>query len=308
MKKELLLLVAVLCSSVSTAHRQDQMVVSTEAGLVHGDDHEGAQDFQLKVGDVAMTVSPRQGGKILSFRYKEQEIISQSKFPESFGSTFWTSPQKEWYWPPVAEFDKMPYSIEEKEGAIVLTSQISGKLKYRIRKTFSTDSKDGAFVVTYSIINESDEVRQVAPWEITRVANDGGLIFFQAPLKGITPVGLMSFEAKYGNVWYRPDEAKDNRKINADGKGWLAYTNHGLLLLKRFDDLDASQPTPDEAEIQVYVNRGKTYIELESQGAYTTLQPKEELNWTVRWYLLPVKGAAEPSAQLKKIVRNIIIK
>ena len=61
---------------------------------------------QLKVGDVTMTISPRQGGKVLSLKYQDQEVISQSKFPESFGSTFWTSPQKEWNWPPVPEFDK----------------------------------------------------------------------------------------------------------------------------------------------------------------------------------------------------------
>jgi len=260
---------------------------------------------ELKVGDMSMTVSPRQGGKVLSLKYKDQEVISQSKFPESYGSTFWTSPQKEWNWPPVYEFDKMPYSVEEINGSLVLTSEISEKLKYRIRKTFRADEKDGCFVVTYSIINESGEVRQVAPWEITRVANDGGLIFFDAPLKGITPAGLMPFEAKYGNVWYRTDEANDNRKINADGKGWLAYVSNGLLLLKTFDNLQPADPAPGEAEIQVYVNRGKTYIELESQGAYTTLQPKEELNWTVRWYLVSVEGMSEPSARLKKIVRNM---
>ena len=71
--------------------------------------------------------------------------------------------------------------------------------------------------------------------------------------------------------------------MNADGKGWLAYLNNGLLLLKKFDDLSPTQPAPGEAEIQVYVNRGKTYIELESQGAYTNLAPGESLTWTVRW-------------------------
>lgn len=93
-----------------------------------------------------------------------------------------------------------------------------------------------------------------------------------------------------GAVWYQPDVADQNRKINADGKGWLAYYNHGLLLLKKFQDLDVSQPAPEEAEIQVYVNRGKTYIELESQGVYTTLEPDQSLTWTVRWYLRRVNG------------------
>jgi len=74
--------------------------------------------------------------------------------------------------------------------------------------------------------------------------------------------------------------------------------------VKQFEDLVAGQPAPDEAEIQVYVNRGKTYIELESQGAYTTLQPGDELNWTVRWYLQPCKDTS--SAALLQQVKNLI--
>ena len=82
------------------------------------------------------------------------------------------------------------------------------------------------------------------------------------------------------NVWYQTDEAGQNRKINADGKGWYAYYSNGLLLLKTFEDLKPEQPAPDESEVQVYMNRGKTFIELECQGAYTTLKPHEQLNWT----------------------------
>ena len=272
---------------------------------------------QLKAGDVTMTIYPTKGAKIMSLKYKDQEVISQQTAPESFGSTFWTSPQKEWNWPPVQEFDKGVYQVEDAithhPSSITLVSEVSPKLKYRIRKTFAVDDtfpqsgeSGGGFVVTYSIINESDETRQVAPWEITRVANDGGVIFFDAPLDGITPSGLLPFTSAHGAVWYQPDEAGQNRKINADGKGWYAYCNHGLLLLKVFDDLKPAEPAPGEAEIQVYVNRGKSFIELESQGAYTTLKPHEQLSWTVRWYLLPVKGDATPSQQLLKTVRNIL--
>ena len=180
-------------------------------------------------------------------------------------------------------------------------------MKYRIRKEFAADDTQGGFIITYSIINESDETRQVAPWEITRVANDGGVIFFDAPLDSITPAGVLSFKEGHGAVWYHPDETGENRKINADGKGWYAYCNKGLLLLKTFDDLKSQTsqltPAPGEAEIQVYVNRGKTFIELEAQGAYTTLKPHEALSWTVRWYLLPVADSAEPSAELMKNVK-----
>ena len=247
-----------------------------------------AQTREVKVGDVTMTINPEKGAKIMSLKYQDQEVISQLRWPESFGSTFWTSPQKEWNWPPVFELDKGVYEVTEKDGHLVMTSPVSEKLKYRVRKDFSTDAKDGAIVITYSIINESGEERKVAPWEITRVPN-AGVISFDAPVESIWPAGLMAFKTKNGLACYEADEAAENRKVNADGKGWLSYENNGLVLTKKFADLKAGEPAPGEAEIQVYVNRGKTYIEIESQGAYTTLAPGKSLDWTVRWYLAKAK-------------------
>ena len=293
MKKQLLLLtvaVVVGCSAASAAVLAEPQ-----------DDGK----YCLKVGSLSMTIDAQKGGKILSLKHGDAEIISQLRWPESFGSTFWTSPQKEWNWPPVPEFDKQPYTVEQKGDTLVLTSGVSEKLQCSVGKVFAVDPADNAIVITYSIKNESDVARKVAPWEITRVANDG-VIFFDAPTDGITPAGLMNFEGKYGAAWYKADEAPQNRKINADGHGWLAYCAKGLLLVKQFDDLEASQPAPDEAEIQVYVNQRKTYIELESQGAYATLQPGEQLSWTVRWYLLPVAESAEPSETLLQKALGVI--
>ena len=54
------------------------------------------------------------------------------------------------------------------------------------------------------------------------------------------------------------------------------------------------------------MNRGKTFIELEAQGAYTTLKPHEALSWTVRWHLLPVAGDAKPSAELLNTVKKLL--
>ena len=263
----------------------------------------GDQVFTLKNGNLTMTINPDKGGKILSLKYQDQEVLSQSRWPESFGSTFWTSPQKEWNWPPVPEFDKQPYTIQKKEDTrLSITSSISQRLGLRVGKDFQTDKNDGAFVITYSIKNEDKEPRRVAPWEITRVPNADGQIFFEA-VDSIWPAGLISFEQANGAVWYKTDEAPQNRKVNADARGWLAYVADGLLLVKRFQDLKGNEPAPGEAEVQVYVNRGKSYIELESQGAYTLLQPGESLQWTVRWYLMPVDTANKKDI-MRRINRN----
>ena len=294
------------CTIRNNPDRKLQQIIDKHCFQQLDEFRQDQKRLKLSIGNVTMKIDAENGGKIMSLKCGGQEVISQSRWPESFGSTFWTSPQKEWNWPPVPEFDKQPYTVEERDGHLIMTSPVSPRLGFRIRKDFSTDAKDGAIVVTYSIINESDQERQVAPWEITRVFNDGGLIFFDAPLDGITPAGLMDFKAEYGAVWYKTDETNENRKINADGKGWLAYANKGLLMIKKFDDLKPTDPAPDEAEVQIYVNRGKAHIELESQGAYTKLKPQEQLNWTVRWYLLPYEGEPVPSKQLLKTVRQTI--
>ena len=262
------------------------------------------QNYHINVGNLHMTISEN-GGKILSLKYNETEVISQSRWPESFGSTFWTSPQREWNWPPVSEFDKQPYTIEQNDDAIIMASQPSSRLGLKVSKKFTTDKKHKAIVITYSITNVTDTVRSVAPWEITRVPN-GGLIFFEAPKESITPADLLPFQFAHHAAWYQADASNQNRKINADGKGWLAFANNGLLLVKQFTDLDASQPAPGEAEVQVYVNRGTSYIELESQGAYTALNPGQQLSWTVRWYLQPCKTDLQPSKSLLKSVKKLL--
>ena len=255
--------------------------------------------YCIAYGDAAMTVDAAFGGRILSFTLGSREVISQFKMPNAFGSTFWTSPQKEWNWPPVKEYDSLPYEASVEGGSLLLKGGVS-RFGYSVGKKFSVDPKDGAFVVEYTIYNESGEVRSVAPWEITRVPSDGE-VFFDAPVSGITPEGLMDFKEECGLSWYSFDEAEQNRKVNADGKGWLAYANGGLLLVKKFPDLAPSEPAPGEAEVQVYVNRGHNYTELESQGAYVELKDGESVSYTVRWYLLPVEESASREALAAKV-------
>lgn len=261
--------------------------------------------YTLTAGNMSMTIDADMGARILSLKWDDKEVISQLKWPESFGSTFWTSPQKDWNWPPVPEYDKQPYAVEKDGSRLVMRSGVSQRLGFRIEKAFAPIDSLSSVDITYSIINEGSEARSVAPWEITRVPN-AGLIFFDAPTEAITPPALLNFFSAEGVAWYHADVTGENRKVNADGKGWLAYANNGLLLVKSFVDLSEAQPAPGEAEIQVYVNRGKTYIELESQGAYTTLQPGERLSWTVRWLLAPCAPDARPSARLIEQVKALI--
>ena len=268
--------------------------------------------YVVSVQDLSLTVDAAHGGKILSFKLGEQEVIAQNPAaapqpeqaegqpprrrwfnPNSYGSTFWTSPQKEWNWPPVPEYDSLPYTAEIKDGpvkvadvaipALFLEGQVS-KYGYRVCKTFTVDPSDLAFVVTYSIVNASDETRKVAPWQISRVPN-GGVLEFDAKPEDVTPADLMKVTFGEGPAVLEVDVADQNRKINVDGKGWLNFRDNGLVLTQRFPDIAQEAAAPGEAEIQVYIDARKSFVEIEAQGPYTELQPGEKLDWTVRWYL-----------------------
>ena len=270
------------------------------------------EKYVLSVQDLSMTVDAGHGGKILSFKLGEQEVLAQNpaaapqpaqpgegqprrRFfnPNSYGSTFWTSPQAEWNWPPVPEYDNLPYTAEIKDGpvkvadvilpALFLQGQVS-KYGYRVCKAFTVDPSDLAFVITYSIVNESGETRKIAPWQISRVPN-GGFLEFDAKPEGVTPADLMKVTFAEGLATLEVDVADQNRKINVDGKGWLNFRDKGLVLTQRFPDIAQDAAAPGEAEIQVYIDARKSFVEIEAQGPYTPLEPGKKLDWTVRWYL-----------------------
>jgi hypothetical protein len=254
--------------------------------------------YSITVGDVSMIIDAAHGAKILSFKLGNDEVLSQDTAENSFGSTFWTSPQKEWEWPPVPEYDTKPFKAEIVGDKLVMTGEKSS-FGYSIRKQFTAGDKKNTISITYTIVNESGETRKVAPWEISRVKNDDGVVFFEG--NAVEPgngMGLLPFEFKHGGAWYIMDEYNDHRKINADGRGWLACCARGLLFVKKFEDLQPDQPAPGEAEVQAYAAIGKAFVEIEEQGAYTTLQPGASLDYTVRWNVARTDLKPAPSAEL----------
>ena len=143
--------------------------------------------YILTAGHVAMTIDASFGGRIRSLRYDDREVLSQTRWPESFGSTFWTSPQSEWNWPPVAEIDKGAYTVEQADrNTVTMISQPSRRLGIAVTKRFTAADDGTSISVTYTISNVGSAERRVAPWEITRVPN-GGLISSMHPCRPSVP-------------------------------------------------------------------------------------------------------------------------
>lgn len=54
-----------------------------------------------------------------------------------------------------------------------------------------------------------------------------------------------------------------------------------MIFIKKFPDILAELAAPSESEVSVYVNPGKSFVEIEQQGAYKELKPGDSLTWEV---------------------------
>src|SRR5947207_14800898 len=77
----------------------------------------------LSWDDVSFEVDARTGGRVTALRLGGRNLLTGPEIdPGNFGSTFWTSPQSSWGWPPVPEVDHAEYRASIEGSAIVMRS------------------------------------------------------------------------------------------------------------------------------------------------------------------------------------------
>ena len=266
--------------------------------------------YTIKNAAQELTIDPAIGGRITELKLNGINFLTtKSIHPIFWGSTLWPSPQKIWGGPDLVELDRSIYTDTVFGNTLKMVSKPDPKSGFIFTKEISVNKKLGAFELKYSITNGSDTIRKVAAWEVTRVAT-GGLTFFPTGpgLRWGTIAGLVK-ESK-GISWFNYEPEKIPSKHNkffSDGKdGWIAQVNNGIIFIKYFKDEPKELAAPSEAEIEVYTNPDKTYVEVEVQGGYTTLKPGASLTWTVFWYIkkLPKIKVETGNQKLIDFVRN----
>jgi hypothetical protein len=247
-----------------------------------------ARDGDLHVlawDDVALEVDARMGGRVTALRLGGRNLLTGPEVDAgNFGSTFWTSPQSAWGWPPVPEVDHAAYRASIEGDAVVMRSARSASLGVEIEKRFSADRARAALTFEYRIHNLGPVPLQTAPWQITRVG-PGGLTFYPSG-EGSFPPSNLGVRDALGATWYDYDRAAitDHQKHFADGReGWLAHVDRDALLVKTFPAVPRSGHAPGEAQIEIYASPLHNYVEVEAQGAYETVAPGEALTWEVVW-------------------------
>lgn len=267
--------------------------------------------YEIRLADQVMRIDATCGARIISFTCGGQELLSSSEVNSlNYGSTLWLSPQK-WGWPPPEILDRGKYEAEIKGDTLMLVSGVDSVTGCSLTKKISQDFHDHSYIIHYEITNRSEKIRSYAPWEVTRVPADG-ITFYPVGTPGGKSKSNLSTVDIDRITWFtfRPELVNDHQKLFRNGgEGWLAHTANGLLFIRQFPDIGIDREAPGETEVEIYVCKDKTYMELENQGAYQTLQSGQSFSWTVRWYLrrLPEEiKAQQGNSKLVNWVRKTI--
>lgn len=287
MSKAIFVTALVICSLIGQADGQSARLHHRDGG--HSDSVGDLKD--ITIGDVSLTVDLNMGARIISFKIGSQEVLSPNTVNRQFfGSSLWLSPEGKWKGHGV--LDRAAYRVvRDARMTLYLQSQPDAHRGFLVTKYFQGLPRDTVMAIRYTIKNIADSVQEVAPWEVTRVPT-GGMAFFPKrnqdddPQKNaVYPVPLITDSS--GMIWYPYDSSTDSpQKLFANGgEGWVAYARQGIIFIKTFPVIDPSSAAPREKNVELYVDKAKTYMELENQGMYQRLKPGEELTYSVKWYV-----------------------
>jgi hypothetical protein len=245
--------------------------------------------YRWRLGELSLDVDAAYGARIVGFRIGAENILTGPEVNAlNFGSTFWTSPQADWNWPPLAELDSEPYTVTGAGDDLAFTSDPADGMGVAVTKRFHVDHARETVEVAYRIENRGAVPRTVAPWEISRVPT-GGLTFFPVGT-GVQPPSTLKVREIDGVVWFDYDAQSitDHQKMFAHGsEGWLAHIDlpRRMLFLKTFDEIEPTAQAPGQAQIELYADPGHSYVEVEQQGACRAIEPGGHADWSVTWRL-----------------------
>ena len=240
--------------------------------------------------DVRLEIDAALGGRITALRLGGRNLLTEPAADAgNYGATFWPSPQSAWGWPPLPEIDHGPYRAEVEPAAIVLRSAVSSTLGVSVDKRIAADAARGAVTFDFAIHNHGAAPVQLAAWQITRVPPHGLSLFptGSGDVDGPPcPPSNLAVREALGVTWYPYDAAAvtHHQKLFADGReGWMAHVDGDALLVKTFAVVPRAAQAPGEAQIEIYANPSRTYIEIEAQGPYETIAPGASSSWRVVW-------------------------
>jgi hypothetical protein len=272
--------------------------------------------YVFRAGELELAIEPSIGGRVTHFSLGGTNVLTgpevvasgEGSLPNMFGSTFWTSPQSDWGWPPEEAIDSAAHRARLDGAVLELVSEPGATTGYAVTKRVWMDAAREQVTLEYALENQRATL-PAAPWEISRVPKDG-LVFFPARSPALAPSTLESTLLD-GVAWLDIAHAPtvDSKLFQDGSEGWLAYVYRDLAFIKTFEDIAREEQASGEAEIEIFISGAFDYVEIEQQGRLGLPPRGGSSRWRVGWLLRRVPpniAVSVGDAALVSWVRSVI--
>lgn len=288
--------------------------------------------MKLSNGTVDVMVTTDLGPRVIFYGFSGGTNILGELGPESVNKTefgdwhpwgghrLWAAPEAlpRSYWP-----DNDPVKVETVgTGAVKLIPPFETGTNLQKEMTVALAPDGVQVTVTHRIVNKSIWPVELAPWALTIMNGGGTTIVPQEPfaphgevLLPARPLVLWNytdlsdprytFGAKY--IRLRTDASIQNKpqKIGVANKlGWAGYLREDILFIKRFPYVDGAQYPDYGCNFETYTDG--TFMEVESLGPLSKLEPGEDVAYVERWYLFKDVKAGATDDSLDAAIRPLV--
>lgn len=288
-----LLLLAFACQAPKSATQTTAEPGAHQAPTLLASGH-----YLWQTDDFYFEVAPELGGRMISLRWKGQELLTQQATDSlAYGCSLWPSPMT-WRWPPSPVLDREPFQAQLLGDTLSLIGPTAEDFGWRMRKSIRVWPAAGRIVCHYQIENTTDTTRQVAAWEVPRFPK-GSEIFARIDTGSLPPKFLKNIPwtldaSGYLHIDVPQAYEGKGQKVSYDGiEPWIGLQYKGVGLIRQSTPLTPDQFAPKSGELEVYVDDDTDYIEVEIQGGYQALKPGESASLTVAWRVMDAPGAPE---------------
>ena len=175
--------------------------------------------------------------------------------------------------------------------------------------------------IGHRLVNRNLWTVEMAPWAMTIMHAGGTVILPQEPYRShdeaLLPVRSVTLWAysdlsdprwQIGPTFLRlrndPSRAPSQKIGIANHQGWAAYLREGTLFVKRVDWKDGAAYPDGGVNVEAYT--AGAFLELETLGVLTSVEPGDAVTHEERWYLFRnVQGAASDD-ELDRALKPIL--
>ena len=244
------------------------------------------------------------------------DLSHQPPVPTPYGDFYFRGGHRLWHAPEAMPRTYIPdeneLKITEMPNGVVLETETEpgANIRKRIEIKLATDSP--SLTLTHTLFNDGLWSLELAPWAITQFRL-GGIVVLPMPTEKVDDAALLPNRQISFWTYARLNDKRLNLRdefslFHAESAlppfkmgyfnshGWLAYFIDGVLFKKTFSAMTNATYPDNNCNAELYCNH--EFVELESLGPLTRLEPGASVQHQETWELLEVNTLPQEVQQM----------